>query len=315
MFFNFNPNIAVMKKRFLFSLSLLSAICLTTCTRKVSLEWSAEEFETFILPPGGVEIAPGLFYDRQEITVRDWWEYLHWIRDVYGIKSDEFKAALPLTSVWGAPYRCLERLEKEYFTSGPYAGFPIVGVSRTQAVAYAKWRADRILELVLRHFEVIPFHPDPGPRNHFTIERYLSGKYRRCAPHPALARYIHYRLPSEEDWEKAKAYNEEVLRRYQKECQLDSEEPVNAGQNPCTQERVIRLPVASAGSGVLPDSLKYIRHLSGNVAEWSAAPGITLGGSWFHRPADVAQYVSFRADEPNAWTGFRLVAEYREVGY
>ena len=82
-----------MKKRLLFSLSLLSAICLTTCTRKVSLEWSAEEFETFILPPGGVEIAPGLFYDRQEITVRDWWEYLHWIRDVYGIKSDEFKGS------------------------------------------------------------------------------------------------------------------------------------------------------------------------------------------------------------------------------
>lgn len=302
-----------MRIRSLFVLSLLFAISLLSCIRKLSLNIPEEDLSARILPFGGVEVAPNLYYDLWEITVRDWWEYLHWIRDVYGVKSAEFKAALPVTSVWGEPYRCLERLEKEYFISGPYARFPIVGVSRAQAVAYAKWRTDRILETFLRYFEAIPYHPDPGPRNHFTVQRYLSGKYRRCEPHPALTRYIHYRLPSEEDWEKAIAYNEEVLMRYLEECRRDCAEPVNAGQNPCTQEKAITLPVVRAASGVLPDSLRYIRHLRGNVGEWSAKPGISLGGSWFNDSGDVAQYSLFQADEPNAWTGFRLVAEYRTV--
>lgn len=304
-----------MQKRLLFILSLLSAICLTTCTRKVSLRWSAEEFETYLLPPGGVEITPGLFYDRWETTVLNWREYLYWLKDVYGVKSPEFKAALPLATVWGTPYRCLQPMEQDYFSLNKYATFPIVGVSRAQAVAYAKWRADRLMEAYLRASGAITNHIDPGPRNHFTIQRYLSGKYRRFKPHPVVNRYVHYRLPTEADWEKAKKHNEKVLLVYRDKCRKGCEEPVNAGQNPCILESAITLPVVKANSGIIPDSLDYIRHLSGNVGEWSAKSGIALGGSWFDTPADVAEYALFQANEPNAWTGFRLVAEYRTVGY
>jgi hypothetical protein len=304
-----------MKKRLLFSMSLLSAICLTTCTPKVALKGSAEKLENYLLPVSSVEVAPGLFYDKRETMVIDWREYLYWLKDVYGIKSDEFKAALPSTSVWGTPYRCLAPLENDYFSLVKYSTFPMVGISRVQALAYAKWRADRLMEVYLLTMGAITHHYDPGPRNHFTIERYLSGKYRRFKPHPDITRYIHYRLPSEEDWEKAQAHNEKVLRSYLEQCQEDCQEPVNAGQNPCVLEEAITLPVVKTTSGMVPDSLNYIRHLKGNVAEWSATPGVTLGGSWFHTPADVAQYALFRADTPNAWTGFRLVAEYREVGY
>lgn len=302
-----------MNKRLLFAATFLLAVCLMTCTPKISLNFPEEDFGKYLTPPGGVEIAPGLFYDRRETTVLNWREYLYWLKGVYGVKSSEFKAALPLTTVWETPYRCLKPMEKDYFSLNKYAIFPMVGVSRAQAVAYAKWRADRFMEVYLIAFGAITRHPDPGPRNHFTIQRYLSGKYRRFKPHPVVTHYIHYRLPDAADWEKARAHNKKVLIRYRDMCQEGCEEPVNAGQNPCVLEKAITLPVVSVNSGVIPDSLNYIKHLNGNVGEWSARPGVSLGGSWFDAPADVAQYALFRVDQPNAWTGIRLVAEYRTV--
>lgn len=302
-----------MKRRLLFILNLILGTVVLSCSPKIPEKLPELRFGPDFPLPNVAPIAPGLFIDKYEVAVVEWKVYLKWLRDIHGIKSPQFQAALPSREVWGKPYRCLEPLGWDYFMHPNYSWHPIVGVSRAQVLAFALWRADRLMEGFLSEAGLISPPYDPGPRNHFTIQRYLSGKYRRYKPHPEVTHYIHYRLPTVEEWEKANAYNDSLFQKFQLECDNNCEEPVNAGQNPCVLENAITLPVARVRTGVVPGRLNTIRHIKGNVGEWSAAPGISLGGSWFDTPEAVKKSIQFRIDGPNAWTGFRLVAEWRPI--
>jgi len=97
-------------------------------------------------PPGTVRLKPSetgvkhaTFIDETEVTVQYWLDFLHWISVKYGPESAEYKAMLPDSAIglWQNP---------SDWRHPQYRNYPMVCISYEQAVAYCKWRSDRVNE-------------------------------------------------------------------------------------------------------------------------------------------------------------------------
>ena len=97
-------------------------------------------------PPGTVRLKPSetgvkhaTFIDETEVTVQYWLDFLHWISVKYETESPEYKAMLPDSIICSQVY-------VGGFRYPAYRDLPMVGISYEQAIAYCKWRADRVNE-------------------------------------------------------------------------------------------------------------------------------------------------------------------------
>jgi len=109
-----------------------------------------------------------LFVDETEVSNIQWKEFLYWLK-----KHDTFQynLMLPDTNVWRSQFANHEPFVKYYFQHPAYTNYPVVGITYNQALAYCKWRGDRVLE-------------------------YLKLK------NSPIKKLI-YRLPTEEEWKQA----------------------------------------------------------------------------------------------------------------
>lgn len=99
------------------------------------------------VPPGTTKIKGVDFYvDKTEVTNKDWAEYILFIKNHYGINSNEYKEALPDSSVWYSVYS-----GKIMSFHNPFADYPVVGISYEQAVQYCKWRSKQVNEKYKKH--------------------------------------------------------------------------------------------------------------------------------------------------------------------
>lgn len=100
--------------------------------------------------PAGTSNIPGLtntFLDKTEITNISWKEYVWDMKETYGEESEEYQQSLPDAAVWKMSY------QGDFTTNQDYYEYPVVGVSYTQAVAYCKWRSERVSEKEHRKIE------------------------------------------------------------------------------------------------------------------------------------------------------------------
>lgn len=107
-------------------------------------------FSPYRKNPAGTSNVPGLantFLDKTEITNIAWKEYLYDIKEQEGADSDEYKQALPDLAVWEMAYG------ENFANSKSYDEHPLVGVSYQQAIAYCKWRSERVSEKEHREIE------------------------------------------------------------------------------------------------------------------------------------------------------------------
>lgn len=84
-----------------------------------------------------------LLVDKYEVSNEDWKNYLIWLQNEYGKKSNEYKNALPDTLVWRDPLAYNEPYVKYYFSHPTYNRYPVVGISYEQAIDYCNWRTER----------------------------------------------------------------------------------------------------------------------------------------------------------------------------
>ena len=106
--------------------------------------------------------------DETEVTNSMYVEYLFWMNKVFGNKKDTvlntiYKKALPDTLVWRNPLGFNEDMVNNYLRHPAFENHPVVGVSWQQATNYAKWRTDRVNELILvKNGYLTPgsIHPD-----------------------------------------------------------------------------------------------------------------------------------------------------------
>ena len=106
--------------------------------------------------------------DETEVTNSMYVEYLFWMNKVFGKDKESnlykiYTEALPDTVVWRNPLGFNEDMVNNYLRHPAFENHPVVGVSWQQATNYAKWRTDRVNELILvKNGYLTPgsIHPD-----------------------------------------------------------------------------------------------------------------------------------------------------------
>lgn len=243
-----------------------------------------------VVPPGTKKIGHNLFFDEAELSNFAWLEYLSWIEHTSGKLSNEYKKALPDTTIWNTELNTNEPYVAFYLRHPAYRNYPVVGISYEQAVAYCKWRTDRVKE----RFEVLKQKDKKGiyPKN------------------------FEYRLPTEEEWESfAKVgYSLKTLKKLESKYEgkirynFKTEKDGNMGvAGELNNNADITAPILSYWPN------KYgIYNLIGNVAEMTATKGIAKGGAWVHTEKEVGVEKDFKYTGANKWLGFRCVFEVKD---
>lgn len=159
------------------------------------------------------------YMDETEITNFEYREYLYWITRVFGESYPEvFLKALPDTLVWREELAFNEPLVETYFRHPSYEDYPVVGVNWLQANDYAKWRTDRVNEMILIEKGILNTNTEQKDDDNFNSESYLYGQYqgsvrknlkdlRTGGERPVRFEdgilLPEYRLPTEAEWEYA----------------------------------------------------------------------------------------------------------------
>ena len=215
--------------------------------------------------------------DQCEIRNLDYLEYIHWVKKY---DSLNYAKALPDSLVWRDALYYNEPYVKYYFTHPAYRNYPVVGVSYEQALAFCKWRTERVKEFVKlkKHSNTImeTFH----------------------------AKDIYYRLPTKEEWEYAASARIGQPYGFESIHSKDNSPNFNVKEAALLEydQNDVTIPEMSNK----PNSFGLYNTI-GNVAEMIIDKGICKGGSWKHSIRDCEIRDSIKYEKPTAWLGFRCV--------
>lgn len=162
------------------------------------------------------------YMDETEVSNVNYRQYVYWTQNVFGAEHPEIvKAAKPDSLCWRDELAFNEPYVTQYFNFPAYNEYPVVGVTWLQARDYAKWRTDRVNELLLIKNGYLEFNNQQVGADNFNTEAYQLGKYQGAVgkkemkdnnPNGTGTRPVNttdgimlpeYRLPTEAEWEYA----------------------------------------------------------------------------------------------------------------
>jgi formylglycine-generating enzyme required for sulfatase activity len=278
-------------------------------------------------PPGTVWLHDNLFIDQAEVRNLDYLEFLYWTNKR---EPGKLKEILPDTLVWRDSSFYNEPYVDYYLRHPAYRDYPVVGISYEQAVAFCKWRSDRVNEFIyIREHKIKgnAYNPDS------------------IYPHPEVMRF---RLPTKEEWEFAAAAGlDQDQYAYGYESLIDKNGmPVSNTieyRNLYTQATRFayrhtggyydKEPDAGSPVNAFRPNKYGIYNMTGNVSEMISDRrfkglnySTSLDGSTFkshpkeYIRTDSTKYnydnrFTFQYRQPKAWLGFRCVCEVlKETG-
>ena len=236
---------------------------------------------------------PNLYASTFELTNGEYLAYTLWVQQNLG--TEAYKAALPDTLVWSSKFSINEKYVTYYLRHPAYKDYPIVGLSYKQALAYCDW---------------------------------LS-KQTNISLHDPKIKQIVFRLPTEEEWEKAALgglpentlYPWGTHSLYVEEGKFKGFAQANVigtryapnrdtytlfnGNNYYDSYGDITFPVST-----YKHNQYGLYHIIGNVAEMVADPEISKGGSWQDQLHEATIQHAEKLERPtNAHVGIRIFAE------
>lgn len=144
------------------------------------------------------------YMDECEVTNHEYGDFVYWYQRVFnpnnsglqsthqfaGVQIDPndpasegglYTKILPDTNCWRSKLGYNEPFVEYYFRHPAYQDYPVVGVNWHQANEYAKWRTDRVNEMILDRERLINFDAgnqtiNSDPFNNFNTRSYLAGQ-------------------------------------------------------------------------------------------------------------------------------------------
>jgi formylglycine-generating enzyme len=162
---------------------------------------------------------PSFYMDQTEVANIHYREYEYWLSRVYGADYPQIlQNALPDTMCWRRALQYNEPMVNLYYRHAGYNYYPVVGVNWKQATDYAKWRSNRVNELMLIKLGYLKKNPNQVADDVFDLKSYLAGQYegavgvkkrdlnptgggRRNLSYADGVFLPDYRLPTEAEWE------------------------------------------------------------------------------------------------------------------
>ncbi len=231
------------------------------------------------IPPGTVQITENFFADETEISNLSWGEYELWTKIKYGYHSKEHLETLPDTLVWRNAESYNEPYVIYYYRHPAYRNFPVVGVSYEQAIAFCKWRTDRVKE-------------------------YYALAYKKDWN-------IEYTLPTKEQWELISMNSSSAFNN------KGRDQKGNATLNCAREKQDTLLKDKRAKNGKYPDVTTPVNSYKpnqfglfnslGNVAEMLLEKGTCKGGGWHHSLEECRVGNDILYTKSESWLGFRCV--------
>ncbi len=230
-------------------------------------------------PPGTVWLKDSIYIDMCEVRNLDYLEYTLWVKK-YDFAN--YEKMLPDTTVWRHKFSYNEPYVKYFFGHPAYYQYPVVGVSYEQAMAFCKWRTERVKEFA----------------------KLISPKSKYASSYNNYNYY--YRLPTKEEWEYAAGAETNSKYGFEKMQSKDNSPNFNI-------KETYMLGYFKPGVDILvpviykkPNSYGLFNTI-GNVAEMTAEKGISKGGGWINSIADCEISDSVKFESPSSWLGFRCV--------
>lgn len=302
--------------KLLFSISVIVA-CITACgSLRKNEGFTVENAPT---PPGTVEISDNLYFDYTEATNFNYLEFLYWTDRTYGGRqTPEYLSIVPDSTVWTDVGSGYQGLDDFYLRHPAYRDYPVVGVSYEQALAFCKWRSDRVMEYLLIKNEVFPFIPVSNPDSVFTIEKYFTGNYLNIQPDPRFYIYPEYSLPDSATYFKAILFADSLNAVNIKACKKRFDPGTLFSETNCfdlLQNKTLDQPYGTEPT-VDVDSWMckkdLITHLKGNVRELTNVKGVFYGNSFVDSCNLPANRLVKDTLYINCYTGFRNICTYKK---
>lgn len=291
---------------------ILLTLSLLSC--KTSKMASLQSFDNVKTPPGTIQISDNLYFDLTENVNFSWLEYLYWLKRVYGEDSEEYLKAIPNNKVWSELNENYSNFDKYYLRHPAYRDYPVVGISYEQALGYAKWRSDRVMQYSLQRAGIISYQLSENKDSIFTIEKYFNGQYLNYKPDENVKLYPEYSLPDSMSYYKFSQFADSLNARNYKSCKY----ALSLDEYNCFENKPNRTDSLPYGIDPTMSNLtcreKIVFHLKGNVREMTNVKGVFYGLS-FIDSCDT-DYNKCRVDNNlvNSYTGFRNICRYKEWG-
>ena len=279
-----------MLKQVILAVFTLFSVSLTVAqAQKMSISNHIKRIDVSTLP---------LFCDKTEVSNAEYRQYTTWVYATFG--NEAYEKTLPDSLVWNRVFG--EPFVLVYFRHPAYNNYPVVGVSYEQALAYAKWRTDKVNEKILIDRGVLKSTPMHGKPN--KAEEELS---KIALKNAAL---VEYRLPTPQEWEQiasSERGDDWGIDEQDTKSKKQKERNISLFNVKTDSQNLKRITFTSPVISFSPQNKKY-HHLIGNVAEMTTQKNIAKGGSYRHTLEESKIKNNIAYEKPEAWLGFRCVA-------